>query len=586
LNIMHGFAAALLLSACQTLPEKETPTMASIQQALEAAQPGAYPAAAQPPPEVQQALLPPAATTLSRLKPRVPTFDVSVNEAPARQFFMSLVDGTSDNMVVHPEVTGTLTLDLKNVTTEDVMATVRDVYGYEYRYSHGVYQVYPARMRSQVFKVNYLDIRRQGGSRTRVSSGQVSQAHSSGSGTGNDNQQNPGRSGSGANSGETGNGSSASFSGAQVTTRTDADFWADLETSLKMIIGEEEGRKVVTNPLSGTVLVRAMPRELLDIEQYLDTLQSSVSRQVIIEAKILEVELNDGFQTGVNWNALIESGSRQIKVGQTGGGTIFQDGVSELAGALVPLQNLSLTNAATGFGGVFALQAHIGDFNTLIELLKTQGNVQVLSSPRVSTVNNQKAIIKVGTDEYFVTDIDVETDTTSGVANRSTDVQLTPFFSGVALDVTPQIDSDGSITLHVHPAISEVRPDNKDIGVLSTQVSTGGDDDDDSADRQFRVPLAKSTIRESDTIIRADNAQVVVIGGLMQDLVRDSVASTPFFGDLPVVGHMFRHTRKISTKTELVILLRPILVDSGRVWAQEVGGATRRFNSIQHPDWP
>jgi MSHA biogenesis protein MshL len=283
---------------------------------------------------------------------------------------------------------------------------------------------------------------------------------------------------------------------------------------------------------------------------------------------------------------LIESGSRQIKVGQTGGGTIFQDGVSELAGALVPLQNLSLTNAATGFGGVFALQAHIGDFNTLIELLKTQGNVQVLSSPRVSTVNNQKAIIKVGTDEYFVTDIDVETDTTSGVANRSTDVQLTPFFSGVALDVTPQIDSDGSITLHVHPAISEVRPDNKDIGVLSTQVSTGGDDDDDSADRQFRVPLAKSTIRESDTIIRADNAQVVVIGGLMQDLVRDSVASTPFFGDLPVVGHMFRHTRKISTKTELVILLRPILVDSGRVWAQEVGGATRRFNSIQHPDWP
>jgi len=583
-KIMHGFAVALLLSACQALPEKETPTMPSIQRVLESAQPGAYPAAAQPPPEVQQALLPPAAATLSRLKPHVPRFDVSVNEAPARQFFMSLVDGTPDNMVVHPEVSGTLTLDLKNVTTEDVMATVRDVYGYEYRYSHGVYQVYPARMRSQVFKVNYLDIQRQGGSRTRVSSGQVSQAHSSGSGANSDTDQNPGRSGSRANTGETGNGSSASFSGAQVTTRTDADFWADLETSLKMIVGEEEGRKVVTNRLSGTVLVRAMPRELLDIEQYLDTLQSSVSRQVIIEAKILEVELKDGFQTGVNWNALIENGNKQIKIGQTGGGTIFQDGVSELAGALVPLENLGLTNAATGFGGVFALQAHIGDFNTLIELLKTQGNVQVLSSPRVSTVNNQKAIIKVGTDEYFVTDIDVETDTTSGVSNRSTDVQLTPFFSGVALDVTPQIDSDGSITLHVHPAISEVRADTKDIGVLSAQVSS--DSSDDSADRQFRVPLAKSTIRESDTIIRADNAQVVVIGGLMQDLVRDSVASTPFFGDLPVVGHMFRHTQKISTKTELVILLRPVLVDSGRVWAREVGDATQRFNSIQHPDWP
>jgi len=577
-KVIHGFAAALLLSACQTLPEKESLTMPSIQQALESAQPDAYAGAAEPPPEVQQALLPPAASTLDRIKPRVPTFDVSVNEAPARQFFMSLVDGTTDNMVVHPEVSGTLTLDLKSVTTEDVMATVRDVYGYEYRYSHGVYQVYPARMRSQVFKVNYLDIRREGGSRTRVSSGQVSQTPSGSTGPHNDGAQNQGGSGTGAE--QTGNGGSASFSGAQVTTRTDADFWADLETSLKMIIGEEEGRKVVTNPLSGTVLVRAMPRELMDVEQYLDTLQNAVSRQVIIEAKILEVELNDGFQTGVNWNALIEDGNRQIKIGQVGGGTIFQDGVSELAGALVPLQNLGLTNTATGFGGVFALQAHVGDFNTLIELLKTQGNVQVLSSPRVSTVNNQKAIIKVGTDEYFVTDIDVETDTTSGVSNRSTDVQLTPFFSGVALDVTPQIDSDGNITLHVHPAISEVREDSKNIGVLSAQVS------DDSSDKEFRVPLAKSTIRESDTIIRAENAQVVVIGGLMQDLVRDSVASTPFLGDLPVLGHMFRHTRKVSTKTELVILLRPVLVSNNRAWAQEIGDATRRFNGIQHPDWP
>ena len=103
-KMIHGFAAALLLSACQTLPEKEAPTMPSIQQALESGRPGAYEATAEPPPEVQQALLPPAASTLGTIRPRVPTFDVSVNEAPARQFFMSLVDGTADNVVVHPEV--------------------------------------------------------------------------------------------------------------------------------------------------------------------------------------------------------------------------------------------------------------------------------------------------------------------------------------------------------------------------------------------------------------------------------------------------------------------------------------------------
>jgi len=580
-SIIKLLVAVVLLSACQTTPEKDSPTMPSIQKSLENAEASQQSAAVAPPPEVQRALLPPASSTLGVIKAEVPTFDVSVNEAPARQLFMSLVDGTGDNMVVHPDVSGTLTLDLKNVSTEDVMATLRDVYGYEYRYSHGVYQVFPSRMRSQVFKVNYLDIERKGGSKTRVSSGQITQSSSSsGGGNSTDNNSNS-SSGSSASDNNASKNVQNGFSGAQITTQSEANFWLDLDTSLKMIVGEENGRKVVINPMSGTVLVRAMPRELLDVKQYLDILQDSVSRQVIIEAKILEVELNDAFQTGVNWTALLDfGGNYQAKIAQIGGGTIFKDGVSELAGTAVPLNNLALTDGASAFGGVFAVQAHLGDFNTLIELLKTQGDVQVLSSPRVSTVNNQKAIIKVGTDEYFVTDIDVQTDVAVGVSNRSADVTLTPFFSGVALDVTPQIDSDGRITLHVHPAISEVVEDNKDLGVV-----TSSSDDDDSS-RSSRVPLAKSTIRETDTIVQAENGQVVVIGGLMQELVRDEVASTPFLGDMPVIGHMFRHTRKTSTKNELVILLRPVVVNSNRVWEQQVQQATQRFRAIQHPDYP
>lgn len=580
-SIIKLLVAVVLLSACQTTPEKDSPTMPSIQKSLENAEASQQSAAVEPPPEVQRALLPPASSTLGVIKAEVPTFDVSVNEAPARQLFMSLVDGTGDNMVVHPDVSGTLTLDLKNVSTEDVMATLRDVYGYEYRYSHGVYQVFPSRMRSQVFKVNYLDIERKGGSKTRVSSGQITQSSSSsGGGNSTDNNSNS-SSGSSASDNNANKNGQNGFSGAQITTQSEANFWLDLDTSLKMIVGEENGRKVVINPMSGTVLVRAMPRELLDVKQYLDILQDSVSRQVIIEAKILEVELNDAFQTGVNWTALLDfGGNYQAKIAQIGGGTIFKDGVSELAGTAVPLNNLALTDGASAFGGVFAVQAHLGDFNTLIELLKTQGDVQVLSSPRVSTVNNQKAIIKVGTDEYFVTDIDVQTDVAVGVSNRSADVTLTPFFSGVALDVTPQIDSDGRITLHVHPAISEVVEDNKDLGVV-----TSSSDDDDSS-RSSRVPLAKSTIRETDTIVQAENGQVVVIGGLMQELVRDEVASTPFLGDMPVIGHMFRHTRKTSTKNELVILLRPVVVNSNRVWEQQVQQATQRFRAIQHPDYP
>jgi MSHA biogenesis protein MshL len=189
-------------------------------------------------------------------------------------------------------------------------------------------------------------------------------------------------------------------------------------------------------------------------------------------------------------------------------------------------------------------------------------------------VNNQKAIIKVGTDEYFVTDLDVNTDVAVGVGTQSADVTLTPFFSGVALDVTPQIDDDENITLHVHPAISRVTADNKDIGIST------------SKDGSFNIPLAKSTIRESDTIVRARDSQVIVIGGLMQELVTDDVASTPFFGDLPVLGHMFRHTRQVSTKNELVILLRPVIVDKNRAWANQIQQTSQQFRTLRHQDYP
>ncbi len=573
---------AALLAGCQTLPERHTPAADALRDALGSENGTVAPVT--PPPAVERALLPPADRT--RVPARAPkaTFDVAVNEVPARQFFMSLVEGTADNMVVHPDVSGTLTLDLKNVTIDDVLATVRDVYGYQYRHGHGVYQVFPARMRSQVFKVNYLDVMRKGGSRTRVSSGQVTQAPFM-SGYGRLGSR--GTLGGGGAIGTLpatsipgnypGSGNllnNGRFSGTQVWTRSETDFWKDLKTTLTTLIGEEGGRKVITNPMSGTVLVRAMPRELMDVEHYLQSLQQAVTRQVIIEAKILEVRLNDAFQSGVNWNALINiGGGKEIQFGQGGGGTVFNTGLAESAGTQVALDTASLAGStATAFGGIFALKAHLGDFNTLIELLKSQGDVQVLSSPRVSTMNNQKAIIKVGTDSYFVTDVDIDTDTSSSALNQSADITLTPFFSGVALDVTPQIDDDAMITLHVHPAISEVNEEVKDISI--------------SAQTDLTLPLATSTIRESDTVIRAHSGQVVVIGGLMQNTVRDQVASTPFLGDLPVLGHLFRHTRQVSSKTELVILLRPVVVDRNQAWVNDIRSTVQRFESAQRPQQP
>jgi MSHA biogenesis protein MshL len=222
---------------------------------------------------------------------------------------------------------------------------------------------------------------------------------------------------------------------------------------------------------------------------------------------------------------------------------------------------------------VFALALDLGDFAAFIELLQTQGNVQVLSSPRVSTLNNQKAVIKVGQDEFFVTDI-TSTATTSAVGtNFFPTIELTPFFSGIALDVTPQISEEGLVTLHIHPSVSDVEDQQKTvtIGTLTQQI-----------------PLALSTIRESDSIVRARSGQVVVIGGLMQDSINDRDAATPGLSDVPLVGAAFKHRRKQGFKRELVILLRPIVVASDEVWEGEIQKSGDNLKRLRKDldDWP
>jgi MSHA biogenesis protein MshL len=292
------------------------------------------------------------------------------------------------------------------------------------------------------------------------------------------------------------------------------------------------------------------------VESYLETIQNNLQRQVIIEAKIIEVTLNDGFQSGINWTALAETSSgKSFQASQVGGGTIFNDGSA--GGTSIGLD----TDA---FGGVFSLSLDFGDFQSFVELLETQGDVQVLSSPRISTVSNQKAVIKVGSDEFFVTDI--SSDTTTGTTTNSTsDITLTPFFSGIALDVTPQVDPTGQITLHIHPTVSEVVDQNKEINVFGIDQT---------------IPVAFSTVRESDSIINARSGQLVVIGGLMQEKTVKDEAGVPVLGKIPGLGALFRHTQSVSKKSELVILLRPQVIASQADWNADIEASRQRINQM------
>jgi MSHA biogenesis protein MshL len=361
-----------------------------------------------------------------------------------------------------------------------------------------------------------------------------------------------------------GNDENRAVVGTEVkTVAPQTSFWQELLAALNAIVGNAEGRSVVVSPQSGVVVVRAMPHELREVESYLKAAQLIAERQVILEAKVLEVELSDGFQSGINWAAVID----KVSLGQTGGGTVFDNSSSNLSGKSIPLTPgvAPITGLpASAFGGVFSLAVHDDNFAGFVELLKSQGNVQVLSSPRISSMNNQKAIIKVGTDEFFVTD--VSTTTVTGTATTSTpNIELTPFFSGIALDVTPQISSDGIVTLHIHPSVSEVTDQQKKISIAGVDQT---------------LPLARSSVRESDSVVRARSGQLVVIGGLMQTKVQDQNARTPILGDAPAVGGLFRQTKNRSVKSELVILLRPLVIDSAEDWSEAIDESRERIRGL------
>ncbi|EGR0758301.1 pilus (MSHA type) biogenesis protein MshL [Vibrio parahaemolyticus] len=462
-------------------------------------------------------------------------FRIQANAVEARSFFASLVKGTEYSVAIHPAVQGNITVNLSDVTLDEVLSVVQNMYGYDVMKSGKVIQVYPAGMRTVTIPVDYLQFKRSGRSLTSIVTGSVTSAGTSSSGGSSDSSES-----SDSNNSNNGNDSSTtSTGGTRIETITESDFWPMLQQAVANLIGSGKGQSVVVTPQAGVITVRAFPDDIREVREFLGVSQERMQRQVILEAKILEVTLSDGYQQGINWSNLSAS------IGNSG--SII---VNRPASALPPLDAIG-----TLLGGQTNVTISDGNFEAVLNFMSTQGDLNVLSSPRITAANNQKSVIKVGTDQYFVTELSSNAGNGEN-SNAVPEVELTPFFSGISLDVTPQIDNKGNVFLHVHPAVIEVTEEVK-------QLNLGGDF------QNIQLPLAKSSIRESDSVIRAKDGDVVVIGGLMKQQNVEQVSKVPFLGDVPALGHLFRNTSNVTQKTELVILLKPTVVGVNS-WQKEL----------------
>ncbi|MBS1129642.1 MAG: type and secretion system protein:Secretin, N-terminal:Secretin/TonB, short N-terminal [Proteobacteria bacterium] len=534
---------------------------------------------------VGQAMVPPLQLEQPVAAKPEPRFNLAVNNAPVGQVLNALVSGTPYSMLFPPELSGTVSLNLKNTTVREALDTLRDVYGYDYRFQGNRIYVQPNTIQTRIFKINYLASRRQGMSDMRVT-GSSPTTSNPGMGSGAASGQQLSGSASGTTGGTTSSSAQRIVDSARVQTSSDFDFWKDLTLALTTIVGHQDGRNVIVNPGSGVVLVKATPVELRGVEEYLKATQLVVERQVMLEAKIIEVSLNDSYQTGINWSKFggianrFSLGIAAPSATLAGSGVISGSAAGVSGGtavAAVPGSGGAMATGPTG-RGFFGLTFQSNNFAALLSFLEGQGDVQVLSSPRIATTNNQKAVLKVGTDDYFVTGISTNVTTGTGTGGNvvTPNITLQPFFSGISLDVTPQIDDEGNIILHVHPSVSVVEEKSKSVnlGDLGT----------------YTLPLASSTINESDSIVRVQDGSIVAIGGLMSQEQNTNRYGLPGISGVPGLGLLFGQKSVSNRKRELVILMKSTVIRGENSWRDVAGDAQDRLQALdprqqRHIEW-
>jgi MSHA biogenesis protein MshL len=498
------------------------------------------PEKAEKPPPMEEM---PVSQVVEEAKEKEKLYSLSVRDLDVRDvFFIFKKELPEYNIVMDPDVSGTVAVDFKDLPLEKALEYILEPLGLEYTMEENILRVSKPRIETRTFEFVYSTA-------TRTAKGSLMAV--TGGGGGPSGVVPPG----GALAG-----GAASASYGSVDTADTINVWDELEAGIKDLLSDKG--KVSVNRRVGHITVTDYRSNLKRVEEFIDFFKTETKKQILIKAKILEVTLTESSEFGIDWNIVIKKfnilGARK---GQIGGSVETRTmGPSKGGHASATSQPIglkqvfsSLARASSPFSvgqetELFQFGITHENFDMLVKALETQGKVTVLSAPEVSTLNGQKAIIRsVREDAVFQTTVT----TTSAGTTESTTVQ--PFTIGVYLDVIPHVDPEGMITMNIHPSVSSL---------VTTREFKGA-----------RKPVIDT--RETDTVVVVREEETVLIAGLMQDRITVEIAKIPLFGDIPFLGKLFRKERKSAQKSELVVLLSPTVV----------GPAAKDFSTARQKYW-
>jgi MSHA biogenesis protein MshL len=532
------FLISLLVLGCATAPKKERAKLPP--QQGEAAKPQ------RPPREKLKEIVVPQMEEAKKVPDRL--FSVYARDSNIQDVLLAFSKESELNIVIDPELNGKVTVDLKRVTLKEALDVILTPLGWTYHIDGKFIKISRPQIETRLFTLNYIATKRSGKREVYASTS---------TGGGLQTSTLPGQ-------------QTALSPGGTRTGYTDlisvdeVDLWKEIQKGLESLIFgsveekekevplekektawtrvDEKGKKLIINKTTGTIMVTDYPINLNKVASYLETVEGSSQRQVSIQAKIMEVILTDEHKEGINWK-VIEGLPRSIniawgltnKAGTTGypGSTTGYATGDTSTGTTISTPGLFKIKP---FGGILALGAAGSEvaLSDIMQAISEQGDVKVLSSPTISTLNNQKAIIRVGNQDVFFI--------TGAVATQTTVTQIIQPMTidiGIILDVTPQIAEDGTIIMNIHPSITD---------------KTG---EKTTPDGKSTFPLL--SVRETDTTVRVRDGQTIIIAGLMQERTTENYTGVPVLQSLPLMGGLFRYKTETKRNSELVIMITPTL---------------------------